>query len=132
MSKPVLIGEVDVGGAAMPVFATQLLVDRLLRVTLGYTGDDESQGNVARLLEDAASSLRSGGTQFSHMVRDRTWRGDPDKIESDRVSVSISVGVRSLTLGFPVRKIAKRDPRFQKIAHDALATLEKYQARRDV
>lgn len=132
MSKPVLIGEVDVGGKMMPVFAAPVLVDRLLRVELGYTGDDDTADKATKLLDEASASLRSGRTQFSHLVRDRAWRGDPEKIESERVNVSISMGLRSITLGFLVRKIAKHDPRFSRIANDALVAMKKYECRRDV
>lgn len=132
MSKPVLIGEIDVSGTMMPVFASPVLVDRLLRVELGYTGDDDSADKASALLDEASASLRSGRTQFSHMVRDRAWRGDPEKIESERVNVSIAIGLRSLTLGYSVRRIQKRDPRFQQIANDALVAMKKYERRRDV
>ncbi len=132
MSKPILIGEIDVSGTMMPVFASPVLVDRLLRVEIGYTGDDDSSDKASVLLDEASASLRSGKTQFSHMVRDRAWRGDPEKIESERVNVSIAMGLRSLTLGYSVRKIAKRDPRFQQIASDALVAMKKYECRRDV
>lgn len=132
MSKPVLIGEIDVSGTMMPVFASTVLVDRLLRVEVGYTGDDDTADKASVLLDEASASLRSGRTQFSHMVRDRAWRGDPEKIESERVNVSIAMGLRSLTLGYSVRKIAKRGPRFQQIANDALVAMNKYECRRDV
>lgn len=132
MSKPQMIGEMQVGAAILPVYASAVVVDRLLHVNRGYTGDDEQSDKLTLLLDEASSSLSSGRTEFSHMVRDRSWVGDPEKIESERVNVSISLGLRSVTLGFAVRKIAKKDPRFQNIAEAALVAMKKYENRRDV
>lgn len=132
MSKPQMIGEMQVGRAILPVYASAVAVDRLLHVNRGYTGDDERSDKVGILLDEASATLRAGRTEFSHMVRDRAWAGDPDKIESERMNVSISIGLRSVTLGFAVRRILKMDPRFEKIAAAALVASNKYENRRDV
>lgn len=132
MSKPTRIGEIEIAGTRLPVFASAVLVDRVLRVDPGYTGDDDGADRIARLLDAATISLCAGKNEFGHLIRDRGWKGDPEKIESERVNIAASFGPRCLLLAFAGRKIPKRDPRYAEIASAALKTMQTYEARRDV
>jgi hypothetical protein len=132
MSKPTRIGEMDIAGAKLPVFASAVLIDRVLCVDPGYTGDDDTSYRVGRLLAEVSECVEAGKSEFGHEVRDRTWVGDPEKIECDRINIGVSFGARAIILGFSVKKILKRDPRFNEIAAAALRNMQSYEARRDV